>query len=109
MIPVDSGPPPSAEVVVVTVPTVATARSDGLPGVLHAGRLRLVLPVWQAPNGTEHSTWLQVGTTACTPVDLQPGAVVRPTCEVTLRPHADATVRVLTDHGQVVAWRHVAR
>jgi hypothetical protein len=110
MIPLDSGPPPRpAAVVVVTVPTVATTHLDGLPTVLNPGRLRVVLPVWEASNGTERAAWLTVGATSCTPVALHPGSVVRATCDVTLRRHADATVRVLTDQGQVAAWKHVTR
>lgn len=108
MIPADVGSPPPVTVV-VRVPEVATTAADGLDHLLAAGRLRLVLPVWEASNGAAARAWLEVGRTACSPVDLHPGAVVRVSCSAHVRSGTQLTVRVVTDQGVVAAWSHAVR
>jgi hypothetical protein len=95
--------------VLVTVPQVATTAADGLPAVLAGRRVRLELPVWEAPNGSAGRAWLRVGATSCPAVPLRPGAVVRVSCTATVPPSARVVVAVVTDRGVVARWRHRTR
>jgi hypothetical protein len=107
----DPPPPrPVAATVSVDVPAVAVPTSDGLPRSLHAGRVRVDLPVLLTVPGETRVAWLEVNGVAGPVVPLHQGVSERVTATSVARAGTRVSVRVVVDGAVLTAWQHpVAR
>ena len=90
----------------VRVPEVATTASDGLPGTLRPGRVRVSLPVLLTVPGETRSAHVEVNGVAGPSVELHQGSAQRVTATSVVRAGTRATVRVVVDGSVVTAWQH---
>lgn len=99
-------PPPPPAAVAVSVPAVATTRTDGLPGVVDPrGRNEASVAVWRAAGLPAAQVVLAVSGRPCATSTVAPTHVVRLHCR--LSPVGPVTVVV--DGATVASWPHRSR